>query len=312
VACTTLPFVILWSDPSLEPLAPEAADKPLSKHFDLGATFMRAGWDALDSVASFRAAEAIPGIWNHPDGLTFTFYAFGEEFAAEVGPHYYETEFHNTITVDGRGQAWKTPGSASLSRITDFEERGDSVFVIGDATEAYRVAIRQESLDLGTPSLVSAQRRLLYVRGEHPALLIADDFMMGDTADHAYTWRLITGERIGPKRNTIEIIEAGRLARITGAKRGALCDIHFLSPDELALATTNPTRYNMETLEASVTARSPRFLALLTAREAGVAAPEVHMEGDFTEGTVTVRHADGTEQVFRVSETDLSLELAPE
>ena len=109
---------------------------------------------------------------SHGDQNAFCLAAFGEDLAIQSG-HYVafnstmhrewrrRTRSKNAILIDGRGQYAgddKALAMRATGRIVEAEDRGDHVFVRGDATEAYR------SL---SPEVTSVLRDVYFVHGEY-------------------------------------------------------------------------------------------------------------------------------------------------
>jgi hypothetical protein len=274
----SLPYVLLWFDPDLEPLAPREAEIGLSRLFERGQVSIRDGWDEHDSLVTVTCGRGIQGIWNQADEGSFTFYARGEAFAIDPGAHRGRSEDHNLVLIDGHGQGTEGGPRAVQGRIEYFEDRGEVVYVIADATEAYRSA----------QPMQRARRQLVFGRGPRPYLLVVDDIQRDDEA-REYTWLLHTAAG-----NTVNI-DGGR-AEIVGRQRQAVMQVHFLWPQqglEVDQVTSSEPRPN-PILRARTTQAKGDFAVLMIARDADEPAPDVEFERAADRIEVRIRFAEGT------------------
>jgi hypothetical protein len=296
-----LPFVILWSDPGLVAQDPISAHLPLSQRFERGEVSIRDGWGEGDSLVAVNCGEGMTGIWDHPDEGTFSFYARGEEFVVDTEAHLYDSLCHNTLVIDGQGQPFGGPGNCTQGRITAFEDRGDSAFVLADATRAYRH-------DPADPahSLHHFHRSFLFVRAPQPYLVIADDAAMEDQAPHQFQWRLHTASRWG-ERNDLVIDEAPGRARILGKNHGAACEVYAFSPQPLTLSVGRTPKYDMPYLAGSTTAANPHFVVVLCALDKGETAPTVTLQQTETGGQLHLLFADGRADEIAIAPDSLRL-----
>lgn len=287
---TSLPYVILWSDPSLEPVSPADAGLPLSFFFERGQVSIRDGWDLFDSLVTFTSGEGIQGVWNHGDENSFTFYALGEEFAVDPGPGKGATSDHNAIVIDGVGQGTDGGPTAVQGKIVKATDYGDAVYVMGDAFQAYRQ--RQ-------PILV-ATRQLLFGRAPQPYLLIVDDIQRDNDA-HDFSWLLHSG--VG---NQIIIDSNENQARIIGKERGAVCYVKFLWPNNISFAGSSltPTGGNPK-LMATARAVNPHFVTLLLAVDKGEEPAIVTYEGTPDNMQIEIKFHDGTRDILSVSRNNI-------
>ncbi|SFA95739.1 Heparinase II/III-like protein [Poseidonocella pacifica] len=108
---------------------------------------------------------------SHGDQNAFCLSAFGEDLAIQSG-HYVafnssmhqnwrrQTRSKNAILIDGKGQYAgrdKAQAMASTGRIITAEDRGDHIYIHGDATAAYRTL---------SPEITKAEREIHFVNGE--------------------------------------------------------------------------------------------------------------------------------------------------
>lgn len=117
---------------------------------------------------------------SHGDQNAFCLAAFGEDLAIQSG-HYvaFNSTMHqnwrrqtlskNAILIDGKGQYAgkdKAQAMASTGRIETAEDRGDHVFIRGDATAAYKTL---------SPEVTSVSREVYFVRGSYFVIVDAID-----------------------------------------------------------------------------------------------------------------------------------------
>lgn len=293
---TSLPYVILWSDPDLRPVSPVEAGLGLSAFFERGQVSIRDGWESLDSLVTFTSGEGIQGIWNHGDENSFTFYTLGEEFAIDPGPGKGATSDHNAIVIEGVGQGTDGGATAVQGKIVRAEDRGDAVYVMGDAFQAY--ARRQP--------ILSATRQLLFGRGPQPYLLIVDDIQR-DYGAHDFSWLLHSG--VG---NQIIIDSDSNQARIIGKERGAVCYVKFLWPSDVSFSGSSiiPTSDNPK-LIATARAVNPHFVTLLVAVDKGEQPPAVTYDGTPENMRIEIEFHDGTKDILSVSRENIEFLRIP-
>jgi len=209
--CGLLPLIILKYNDDLASGDP-AERLPLSKHFrGRGLVYFRTGWeDPEDIMFSFESGPAYNPATGHysvrhrqMDKTHFTLYAYGEKFAKDFGKGYDKPESHNTILVDGEGQAWLSHKKKSLWNTGVIEEQVSGEFcdyVHGDATDAYnRLWVLDGwggAHDTTGPfcnPVLNADRMVTFVRsdGLPPYFVIADDINKDNTV-HEYEWRFHT------------------------------------------------------------------------------------------------------------------------
>jgi hypothetical protein len=154
---------LLWFDPNVKPLAIER-QQPWHYFPDHEVVFWRERWAPDATAFAFKCGppeghhteallKSLPD-WHlssghaHPDANSFIIYARGQYLTGDTGyAGLPMTDQHNTVLVDGRGQAREGRGHDvfdeipydRLDRIRIIEARlgSDSVVVRGDATAAY-------------------------------------------------------------------------------------------------------------------------------------------------------------------------------
>ncbi len=161
---------------------------------------------------------------SHADQNSFHIIAYNEHLLLDSGyytptgdPHrenyYVRTKAHNTILVDGTGQAWgNTTGHA---RVDHFEQNDDWVSFTGHAATAYKE----------TP-LDRFDRHVVWLRGgETQTYVIIDDLEAADGARRRFDWLLHAAREMK--------VDAGlRRARVSGENGEAL--VSFLAPAALS------------------------------------------------------------------------------
>lgn len=287
----SLPYVILFGDPALQPLGPSAAGLPLSRRFSRGQVAMRDGWTPRSALVTFTCGEGIPGVWNQGDEGSFTLYALGESFAVDCGAGKGRTADHNAILIDGEGQSSNGGPTAVQGDLLFFEDRGPFCIVEGDAGRAYSRRVPGSRV----------RRRLVFIRRPRPCLLVVDDVAVDD-GDHEVTWLLHSATG-----NTLVAEERG--ARILGQRSGAACAVRVLAPSAVRISCGANDGRHGSFPQLSVTARGTevRFAVLLMPQEQEEAPPfSASVDGD--EVRVQLPGNDGRRYSFRIAgrEVDVS------
>jgi heparinase II/III-like protein/uncharacterized protein DUF4962 len=173
---------LVWYDPAIEPRAP--SDLPTLRHFeDLGIVAARADWSGDESLVVFKCGPPIgheateqftydPGSGHvHPDANHFVLFGGGEWLLRDEGYAWKQTDHHNTLLVDGKGQLgedvqWFYGMDAirvkAHPRVLKAESSPELDEIVGDATPIYR-------RDTGVKRFV---RRLYFLK---PDVLIVMD-----------------------------------------------------------------------------------------------------------------------------------------
>jgi len=255
----SLPYVLLFADPTLEPLHPDAAKLPLSRRFARGQVALRDGWTANSSLVTLTCGEGIPGVWNQGDEGSFTFATRQENFVVDTGSGRGRTADHNAILIDGKGQASDGGPAAVQGTIRRCEDFGDWCVVEADATRAYRHAPAKR-----------VRRRVVFIRRGGPVLILVDE-IVGSGKTHRFEWLLHTAPG-----NTIERADKG--FTILGARKGALCDVRVLDPPQPVLKT-DPGPRNAH-LRIQTEGAKARFVVVLSPRLKGDPARLPELRGE--------------------------------
>lgn len=140
----------LWYRPERQGEPPP--DDLKNVRMDLGWIVCRTGWDADDTVLSFRSGG--PMNHEHADRNSFLLKAKDERLLTEhFGASYQPTQphwllrlpvAHNAVLIDGQGHQYHhgeegTNASLASATIEQYEDHGDTVFWTSDATSAYRL-----------------------------------------------------------------------------------------------------------------------------------------------------------------------------
>jgi hypothetical protein len=174
----TLWYVTLPAEGGLAPQSPLTI--PQSIHYPhIGVTFFNTFLaDARENVAvGFHSGKFFAG-HQHADQNSFTVNAYGDKLIIDGGyydyyssPHFKaysaKTAAHNTILVDGGGQAWKTAGADGVT--TGFLDGHSFGYVAGDAANPLIYGGKLQRFD----------RQLVFVK---PDLLITFDRLAADGA----------------------------------------------------------------------------------------------------------------------------------
>ena len=208
----------------LKPRPP--VDLPPSIHYrHIGwAIFHTSLVDGLDSVDfALRSGPYYAG-HQHNDQNGFVLHAYGEKLAIDSG--YYDwygsdhfkqysmqTKAHNTILVDGEGQADRKTGADG--RIAAYFDAPAYGYTVGDASDPEVYMERLKRFD----------RRALFIK---PHLVIVHDLLESAGGPARYDWLLHT---VAP----IETDETGGFSLTSGA---ALLQGRFLAPRDIKLQVT--------------------------------------------------------------------------
>jgi hypothetical protein len=183
-----------------------------------GLYYFRTGWpegDVSDDVVfSFHSGKFMGG-HAHEDQNNFTLWGYGTAFATDNGPlaPAKDTEGHNLVLIDGRGQhnAGGSVGTDGAIREHILSSFADYMF--GDATSAYTTYsefnrpgypfpddVWSWGYDGGNP-VEFARRRVAAIHEERlPPYFVIWDEIRKDDLHHLYSWRLHTDER-----NTVDL-----------------------------------------------------------------------------------------------------------
>ncbi len=284
--------LFLWWDPSVPAKAP--SDLPPS------ALFREAGWALLHTTLEHQQGihfalhsghfYGVGGGHSHADQNTFLLFAGGEPLVLDSGcydyygsPHfngwYIHTKAHNTLMVDGQGQAVQMAGAHGA--VTRFESTADYDYLCGDASNPVVYQGRVNRF----------LRHVLFLRKLGCFVLIDE---VQTPAPASLDWLLHT-----PAAPDLRY-EDGML-RATVRRPGASLELYMPEPGALTwevtesfpegLMPTKPHRAEFHLrLNHAASSTQTRFVTVLAPVLPGEAAPTVTWET----GRLTVRSALGS------------------
>jgi hypothetical protein len=274
-------------------LPPQRPDNVLPRSFlweHRGLYYYRSGWNlgpnSKDVVFSFYSG-VFQGAHAQEDQGQFTLYGYGAKFAIDHGPGAAsrQTEAHNLILIDGRGQhnagnSIGTDGTIGEYLLSDYAD-----YVLGDVTDAYTTHSEWNApgvpfpgsdwswgYDGGNP-VDYALRKVVVVHDSYlPSYFILVDEIEKDGTPHLYEWRLHTHDA-----NTVDT-SANPIRISNGTKR---LDIHVLEPEfgelqkSVAPFANDSEDPDALVLSLSVTDTSPRYAVLMLPGDDRVRTPVV-------------------------------------
>ena len=302
---------ILWSDPTIKPLAP-GPELPRGRHFEgQGWVAMRTGWTSpADTYSIFVCGDAYYG-HNHRDVNGFVIYKDG--YLAEEGRRrIYQTAAHNTLLVyvdenDGEQRRPttdllvrhkdKVPPECDMGDVVAFETNPHYVYVCGDATKAYNWLGQgeykyYEGRDQRTyvPQLESFTRQYLYLL---PNTFVVFDRTVALKPEARKVWQLHTVNEPGVDEATATVTAThakGKLTSITLLPEKPVIKKQF---QHLVGAEETTNDVWQITVERPAPEKVEQFLHVIHVGEAeGYQAPQVKKlsDGDAVGAEVT---ADG-------------------
>jgi Heparinase II/III-like protein len=280
---------VLWHRPV--PLVPPGSVLPLHRVWlQRGLYHFRTGWQSgassADVVFCFYSGK-FQGGHAQEDQNQFALYAYGEKFVIDhgSGSTAKESEAHNLVFVDGKGQHNAGGSIGTDGRIAENLLGGSADYLVGDATAAYGTYSEFNAPGqpfpgtdwswgyAGANPVQFALRRVLVAHGGAvPPYFVVMDDIDKDGTPHAYEWRMHTHlvNTVNTAANPITI-----------AHGAATMDVHLLNPpmDSVSI-TTQPFENdtpdpNSTVLRVTRTATNPRFSLLLMPRQNAAPAPNV-------------------------------------
>jgi len=286
------PRYILWSDPSVRPVAP-GPELPRGRHFEgMGWVAMRSGWEPDATYSIFTCGDFYYG-HKHFDINHFVIYKRGY-LAADARQRIYDTIGHNTLLVyaDGNNGEQRRPKSDLMVRHKDpivpecdmgdivaFETNPYYVYTCGDGTKAYNWLGEGEFKRGETtyvPQLESFTRQYVYLL---PNTFVVYDRTVSIKPDARKVWQLHCW--------TEPEVSDGRI--ITRQGQGQLFCLTLLPENPVVkkelqeLTGSEGTRADIwrVTVEAPQPTKSEEFLHVIHVGDAqGYQAPEVKSFSD--------------------------------
>jgi len=284
------PATALWNL-NLPPQQPDSLLPPSAVWKDRGMYYSRSGWPSgsasNDFVFSFYSG-VFQGGHAQEDQNQFTLRAFGAELVIDHGPGTTarQTEAHNIVLIDGKGQHNAGSSIGTDGNITQFVLGGWSDFVQGDATAAYTTYSVLNNMGhpfifsdwswgySGANPVLHAKRNILRVHaadGLPPYLFVGDD-LDKDGGIHDYQWRLHT--------SIDNSVDTSGVETWINAATGRMI-IHAVNPPRQSMATGLVTFNNLTAerdsrlLTFDATAANPWFSFLLLPGEGASPVPSV-------------------------------------
>ena len=214
-----------------------------------GLYYFRSGWpegDASDDVVFSFYSGKFRGGHAQEDQNNFTLYGYGLVVAADngFGRAATETEAHNLILIDGRGEHNAGGSVGTDGDIREHLLSGFADYLLGDASAAYTTYSEYNrpgypfpdddwsfGYDGGNPVEYARRRAVVVHDRSAPPYIVLDDEIRKDSAPHEYAWRLHTSTA-----NAVDV--SANPIRISGGNGTA--DLLVLDPpfDSLAVSLT--------------------------------------------------------------------------
>ncbi|MBN2584382.1 MAG: heparinase II/III family protein [Planctomycetes bacterium] len=252
---------LVWYDPTLT--GGSIDNLPRSYYFgDMGLVYVRDGWKA-DNVGLFFKSSPYGGFklnkyrndneyrylnvaHDDPDANQFQIWTGGGMAAQDDGYAYHKvTSSHNTILVNGKGQAgegqhWTQPGRdgvqdmTTLARMTAYKDAGDVVVAEAEAGGAYK-------------DLDRYRRTVIWAKGKYA--LILDDIRARKEAD--VTWLV--------QSKDVETLDAAAM-KFQLKNGSAVCDFQMAADKPLAttvaISTADSRGNSMDLKQLQATAKA--------------------------------------------------------
>jgi len=272
-----LNYTILWH--ALAPAArtPEQVGLPLSRHFSRrGIVDMRSGWGEEDCLLSFTAGGNPDMGHGQYDANHFALYRGESAPAGDSGYGGGQTEHHNGVLFDGKGQQMKT----TEGRIIAYEPGELATYACGRAGDLYN-----------NPALQRFDRHVIFAHDKARPYAVIYDELQADGNEHNYTWLLqginATGFMISGEGMGFDLSSPYPVLRDANSNWELevvlfAAELPTFEVDECETkwsATAEIVRHPR--LRANVTtAGEPHLLAFLYPRRPGTPMPDVTRVGD--------------------------------
>ncbi|MCA9433660.1 MAG: heparinase II/III family protein, partial [Candidatus Omnitrophica bacterium] len=271
---------IVWEN-SVEPRSPWEVGEPLEEHFPgRGLCIFRTGWEEDDVQFSIESGPFFRKTHNQADKGHFTLYGLGHRWAIDSGygnsqdPNgKAQTVAHNSVLIDGSGQALSGAGLGTSGQILDYQTHDEYGYVLADCGIAYN-----HNSD-GHPGIgvKKALRHAFFVRPKDglPAYTVILDDIRKDDSPHQYTWLLHTDSEMAVEvgEATAEVTPTSATGEIQESPR-LLVYLHAVSDPTLEV----DQYLDHPRLKGSTEGVNPRFAALLLPLPAENEYPEVDFQ----------------------------------
>jgi len=272
-----LPYTILWHALGPQPKTPEQVGLPLSRLFSRrGLACMRSGWGDEDCLMSFTSGGNPEFGHGQYDANHFAIYRGQSALAGDSGYGGGQTEHHNGVLFDGKGQQMK----ATEGRIVAFEPGELATHACGRAGDLYY-----------NKALTKFDRHVWFVHDKQRPYAVIYDDMVADGAEHSYTWLLQgindTGFMISGEGMRFDL--SGACPRIIDETTGWQMQIVLFAATPPAFTVDAcPTKWSATAtvvehprLRGEIkTTGSPHFLAFLYPCRPGTPQPQVTRVAD--------------------------------
>lgn len=267
-----LNYVILWHARGPQAKTPEQVGLPLSRRFSRrGVVSMRSGWGEEDCLLSFTSGGNPDYGHGQYDANTFALYRGRSALAGDSGYGAGQTEHHNGLLFDGKGQQVKTP----QGRIVAYQPGELATYACGRAGDLYH-----------NQALTRFDRHVYFCHDKQRPYAVVYDDTQADAAEHTYTW-LLQG-----LNDTGFMISGAGMRLDLGGAWPVLHDDNTGWQMRIVLFATTAPRFSVDAcatkwsataevvehprLRAEVrTAAAPHFLAFLYPCREGTPQPEV-------------------------------------
>lgn len=314
---------VLWHR-DIAPVQPDSILPGSMLWEERGLYYFRTGWQSglssNDVLFSFYSGT-FEGGHAQEDQNNFTLNAYGGKFVLDhgIGTPAKDSEGHNLVFIDGKGQHNAGNSIGTDGSITQFLLGGFADYIVGDATSAYTTYSYYNrwgypipgtdwswGYDGGNP-VDHAIRTVLVMHGDTrpPYFIILDD-VEKDGAVHEYAWRLHTyySYAIDTTANPIRVTDSARYM-----------NIHVLNPPRetvrAGIEYFNNVNNDPDSRIISLTtdAVNPHFIVLLFPGDDTVTPPAVTQEY-YPWGIVcTVDFGDGNLDTFIYNESGGTISL---
>lgn len=201
-------------------------DMPKLKHFKgIGWACIQHSLDDPDAHLQFNFKSSPFGAISHSHGdqNAFCLHAFGEDLAINSG--YYvafnstmhrnwrrQTRSKNAVLIDGKGQYAdmdKALAARATGRILSAEDRGDHVYIAGDATAAYAVV---------NPKITDVRREVYFIHDQY--FVIVDSVDADDPVNLEWLLHTETAMALGEKSFRYTGRKAGLYGQVLWSEAG--------------------------------------------------------------------------------------------
>jgi hypothetical protein len=303
---------VIWNQ-SLPPVQPDGVLPESFMWEDRGLYYYRSGWEmgptSDDVVFSFYAGT-FQGAHAQEDQGQFTLCGFGAKFAIDHGPGFAskQSEAHNIILVDDRGQHNAGSSIGTDGAIPEYLQSDYADYVVADLAAAYTTHSSWNDPDVPFPGadwswgydggnpVNYATRSVVAVHDNFlPQYFFILDDIEKDGTDHQFKWRMHTHDA-----NTVDT--SANPVRISNGS--SFLDIHVIEPPFAQLQkSVAPFANDSEdpdalVLSLSVTSTSPDFALLMLPGDESINVPTVS-KSDYPWGySFTLNWGMGVEDVL--------------